>query len=93
MLWRIILGYPLGNPAIILPSIMVNIIGANNYSGDVIYEGMNEVLEIENAYLHLYGKKQTRPGRKMGHITIISKEKHDLLHKANKVKRTLITKS
>jgi 5-(carboxyamino)imidazole ribonucleotide synthase len=93
MLWRIILGYPLGNTEAILPSIMVNIVGADGYSGEVKYEGLEEVLQMENAFVHLYGKKQTRPGRKMGHVTIMSREKQDLLYRSNKVKRTLIAKS
>lgn len=92
MLWRVILGYPLGNTDAILPSIMINIIGAEGFSGDVKYEGLDEVLKIENAFVHLYGKKQTRPGRKMGHVTILSNEKQDLLHKSNKVKRLLVPK-
>lgn len=89
MLWRVMLGYPLGNTDPILPSIMINIIGAEGHSGDVCYEGLEEVLKIENAFVHIYGKQQTKPGRKMGHVTILSKEKQDLLHKANIVKRTL----
>lgn len=93
MLWRVMLGYPLGNTGIILPSIMVNILGADGYTGDVKYEGLEEVLKIENAFVHLYGKKQTKPGRKMGHVTLLSQEKQDLLYKSNKVKRTLIAKS
>ena len=93
MLWRIMLGYPLGNTNYILPSIMVNIIGANGYSGAVNYEGLDEVLKIENAFVHLYGKKQTRTGRKMGHVTIMSREKQELLFQSNKVKRTLIAKA
>jgi len=93
MLWRIMLGYPLGNTDPILPSIMVNIIGTEGYSGNVIYEGLEEVLKIENAFVHLYGKKQTKPGRKMGHVTILSKEKQELLHQSNKVKRTLLPKA
>src|SRR5688500_7066897 len=93
MLWRIIMDYPLGNPDAILPSIMVNIIGGEGYSGPVKYEGLDEVLKIDNAFVHLYGKKETRPGRKMGHVTIISKEKQDLLHKSNKVKRNLLVRS
>jgi 5-(carboxyamino)imidazole ribonucleotide synthase len=93
MLWRIILGYPLGHTDAILPSIMINIIGADSYSGDVKYEGLHEVLQIENAFVHLYGKKQTKPGRKMGHVTILSNDKQDLLHKSNRVKHTLIAKS
>jgi len=93
MLWRIMLDYPLGNTDAILPSIMVNIIGADGFKGEVKYEGLEEILKIENAFVHLYGKKETRPGRKMGHVTILSKEKQDLLHKSNKVKRTLLPKS
>jgi len=93
MLWRIILRYPLGNTAAILPSIMVNIIGADGYSGTVQYEGLEEVLKIENAFVHLYGKRLTKPGRKMGHVTILSQEKQELLHLSNRVKRTLLAKT
>jgi 5-(carboxyamino)imidazole ribonucleotide synthase len=93
MLWRIMLGYPLGNTDPILPSIMINIIGAEGFSGEVKYEGLEEVLKIENAFVHLYGKKQTKPGRKMGHVTVLSKEKQELLHQSNKIKRTLIAKA
>jgi 5-(carboxyamino)imidazole ribonucleotide synthase len=87
------LGYPLGNTDSIFPSIMVNILGAEGFSGDVRYEGLDEVLKIDNAFVHLYGKKQTKPGRKMGHVTVISREKQDLLYKSNKIKRTLIARS
>lgn len=93
MLWRLMLNYPLGNTDAILPSIMVNIIGAEGFSGDVKYEGLEDVIKIENAFVHIYGKKQTKPGRKMGHVTIMSKEKQDLLHKSNKVKHTLFPKA
>ncbi len=93
MLWRLILDYPLGNTDYILPSVMVNIVGAEGHTGDVIYEGLDEVLKIENAFVHIYGKKQTKPGRKMGHITILSTEKQDLLHKSNKIKNSLVVKA
>ena len=93
MLWRIILGYPLGNTAPILPAAIINIIGAENYTGNVIYEGLEEVLTIDNAFVHLYGKKLTKPGRKMGHVTIMHSSYHDLTHKANKVKNLLKVKS
>ena len=93
MLWRIILGYPLGNADAILPSMMVNITGCEGYSGPVKYEGLEEILKIENAFVHLYGKKETRPGRKMGHVTILSQEKQELLHKSIKIKRTLMART
>ncbi len=89
MLWRIMLGYPLGNTDPVLPSVMVNLVGEDGYSGPVTYQGLKEVLEIPNAFVHLYGKKETKPGRKMGHVTVLSREKQDLLHQANKIKRSL----
>ncbi|MET0635355.1 MAG: 5-(carboxyamino)imidazole ribonucleotide synthase [Chitinophagaceae bacterium] len=93
MLWRIILGYPLGNTDAILPSAMINVIGAEGYSGSAKYEGLQEVLAIDNAFVHLYGKKETKPGRKMGHITVLSKEKQELIHQANKIRGLLSVQS
>lgn len=89
MLWRILLRYPLGNTAALLPSVMINLIGAEGHSGPAHYEGLEEVLKIENAFVHLYGKRETRPGRKMGHVTVMSAEKAELVHQANKVRQTL----
>jgi 5-(carboxyamino)imidazole ribonucleotide synthase len=89
MVWRIILDYPLGNTKAILPAVMVNVIGSEGHSGPAQYEGLEEVLKIDNAFVHLYGKKQTKPGRKMGHVTVLSSEKVDLVHKANKIKQAL----
>jgi 5-(carboxyamino)imidazole ribonucleotide synthase len=89
MLWRIMLAHPLGNTQSILPSVMVNIIGHEGSSGSPVYDGLNEVLQIDNAFVHLYGKLTTKPGRKMGHVTILSAEKQDLIHKANKIKQSL----
>jgi 5-(carboxyamino)imidazole ribonucleotide synthase len=69
------LDYPLGNTDIIMPSALVNIIGAENHEGEAFYDGLNEVLKMENVFVHLYGKSKTKPGRKMGHVTILSNEK------------------
>ncbi|MBS1730165.1 MAG: 5-(carboxyamino)imidazole ribonucleotide synthase [Bacteroidetes bacterium] len=93
MLWRIMLQYPLGNTAPILPSAIVNIIGAEGYSGDAYYEGLPEVLKMEKVFVHLYGKKITKPGRKMGHVTILGNDYNDLAHSANKIKHTLKVKT
>ncbi len=93
MLWRIMLNYPLGNPAAILPSAIVNIIGAEGYSGEAEYEGLHEVLKMEHVFVHLYGKKDTKPGRKMGHATIMGNDYSDLAHRANKIKNTIKVKS
>ena len=89
MLWRIMLGYPLGNTKAILSSAMINVIGSEGHSGNAVYEGLEDVLRIDNAFVHIYGKHQTKPGRKMGHITVMSNEKADLVHKANKIKSLL----
>ena len=89
MLWRIMLQYPLGNTEHILPAAIVNIIGAENCTGTPIYEGLEKVLEIPDAFVHIYGKTTTRPGRKMGHVTILSKEKQELIHQANRILQTL----
>ena len=89
MLWRIILGYPLGNTKAIMHSAIVNLIGEENYRGPAKYAHLDEVLKIENIFVHIYGKKETRPGRKMGHITILSNERQQLIHVAGKIKQTL----
>lgn len=89
MLWRVILGYPLGNTDAILPGAIVNLLGAEGHDGEAVYEGLTEVLQIDNVFVHIYGKKETKAGRKMGHVTILSKEKQDLVHKAHKIKNTL----
>ena len=89
MLWRILLQYPLGNTEAILPSAIVNIIGAEGFTGTAKYEGLEEVLKMTNVFVHIYGKAETKPGRKMGHVTIVSKDYQDLTYKANKIKHLL----
>lgn len=89
MLWRVILGYPLGNADAILPGAIVNLVGEQGHQGAAHYEGLDEVLAMDNVFVHIYGKKETRAGRKMGHVTILSREKQDLVHKAHKIRNTL----
>lgn len=89
MLWRIILQYPLGNTDPILPAAIVNLLGEDGHSGDAHYEGIDEVLKMDDVFVHIYGKKQTKPGRKMGHVTIINKDKRELVYKKNRIKQLL----
>ncbi len=89
MLWRIMLDYPLGNTACILPAAIVNLLGEEGFTGEAAYPGLTEVLKMDNVFVHIYGKRETKPGRKMGHVTILSNEKQELLHTANKIKHTL----
>lgn len=93
MLWRVLLDYPLGNTDHIMPAAIVNILGAEGQTGPVRYEGLNEILAMDNVFVHLYGKTHTRPGRKMGHVTILSNEKQELIHKANLIKNMLFVKA
>ncbi|WP_462319119.1 5-(carboxyamino)imidazole ribonucleotide synthase [Marinilabilia sp.] len=90
---RAILNLPLGSTKIKLPSVMVNILGAEGYEGPVVYEGLSESLAIEGVKIHLYGKKATRPYRKMGHVTVLSSSLESALEKAEKVKQLIKVKS
>ena len=89
ILWRIILGYPMGNTEMLRPSVLVNLVGEKGFNGPVTYEGIEEVLKIPNTYVHVYGKSETKPGRKMGHVTLIGNDRFDLIRKANHIKSTL----
>ena len=89
MLWRLMLGFPLGNPDHILPASIVNLVGEPGHNGVPYYEGLHKVLAMDNVFVHLYGKLQTKPGRKMGHVTILSSEPQELVHKANQIKHLL----
>ena len=93
MLLRIMLDYPLGNTKHILPAAIVNILGEENYIGNAVYEGLDEVLKMDDVFVHIYGKKHTKPGRKMGHVTILSNEKQELIHTATKIKQLLKVKT
>lgn len=93
MLWRILLGLPLGNPKAIMPAAIVNLLGAAGHSGEVHYEGLEEILSMDNTFVHLYGKRQTKPGRKMGHVTILGTDKDSLVFRANKIRNSLAVKS
>ncbi len=86
---RAILNLPFGDTSIILPSAMVNLLGEEGYSGHASYQGMKEVLAIEGVHVHLYGKKMTKPFRKMGHVTIVDADVESLRKKANFVKEHL----
>lgn len=86
---RAILNLPLGNTATVLPSAMVNLLGEEGFSGDAQYQGLEEVLRLAGTHIHLYGKKITKPFRKMGHVTIVDPDLESLRKKANFVKQTL----
>lgn len=86
---RAILGLPPGDTSCTASSAMVNILGEEGFTGLARYEGLNEVLSLSGVHVHLYGKKQTKPFRKMGHVTLVDPDLESLKKKANFVKQTL----
>lgn len=90
---RCILGFPLGSTSLKIPSVMINLLGEKNETGLVKYEGLTESMAIEGVKIHIYGKKETKPFRKMGHATILDLSIEKAKEKANKVKETLKIKS
>lgn len=90
---RAILNLPLGSTALVYPSVMVNVLGEQGYEGDAIYEKLNDVLAIEGCYVHLYGKKTTKPFRKMGHVTIVNKNLDQAKRTAKLVQQLLKVKA
>jgi 5-(carboxyamino)imidazole ribonucleotide synthase len=86
---RAILNLPLGKTDAYQPSAMVNLLGEEGYSGETRYDGLEEVLRTSGTHIHLYGKKLTKPFRKMGHVTIMDENIESLKKKANFVKQTL----
>ena len=86
---RAILGLPLGSTRQHSIGAMVNIIGEPGYAGKTKYVGIEECMKIEGAHLHLYGKTETRPFRKMGHINIADKDRKKVLENIDKIKSTL----
>jgi 5-(carboxyamino)imidazole ribonucleotide synthase len=86
---RAVLNLPLGNTDSKVAGIMVNLVGEDDYRGNVVYENIAKILEWEGVTPHIYGKKQTRPFRKMGHVTIVNKDIKEARRIAEKVKNTI----
>ena len=86
---RAILDLPLGNTDSKVAGIMVNLVGADGYSGNVIYENIEKILGWNGVTPHIYGKKQTRPFRKMGHVTIVNKDITEARRIAEDVKNSI----
>ena len=86
---RSILNLPLGNTDNKVAGIMVNLVGEEGFSGDVIYQNIEEILKIDGVTPHIYGKKETRPFRKMGHVTIVNADIDKAREIAQKVKETI----
>lgn len=84
--YRVLKNVPLADTDAIGFSGMLNLVGEENYSGKVNYKGLENVLKLPKTYVHLYGKKETKPGRKMGHINVLADSREELLEKLNHIK-------
>ena len=90
---RGILNLPLGSTQVTTPSVMVNLLGAEGHIGPVVYEGLTPCLETSGIHVHLYGKKITKPYRKMGHVTVTDSDLEKAKQKAQWVKQTIRVES
>jgi 5-(carboxyamino)imidazole ribonucleotide synthase len=86
---RAIFDLPLGDTRTIHHAVMINLLGEPGYEGPAEYEGLSEVLKLDGVYVHLYGKKITKPFRKMGHVTIVDEDRNRAVEKARFVQQTL----
>lgn len=86
---RAILDLPLGNTASKVAGIMVNLVGAEGFSGTVVYENIEKIMAIDGVIPHIYGKKETRPFRKMGHVTIVNENMNEARRIAEEVKNSI----
>lgn len=84
--YRVLKNLPLADTENLKFSGMLNLVGEENYTGKVKYEGLEDVLKLPKTYVHLYGKTETKPGRKMGHINVLANSREELLEKLNHIK-------
>ncbi|MBL7820732.1 MAG: 5-(carboxyamino)imidazole ribonucleotide synthase [Saprospiraceae bacterium] len=84
---RALCGLQLGDPNYKELAIMINILGEPPYIGNAIYQNLNQILALPGVHVHLYGKTETRPYRKMGHVTVTGNDLNSCLEKANFVKQ------
>jgi len=90
---RAIYNWPLGSAELHHPAAMVNLVGSEGYRGEAVYEGFDELLKMERVYVHLYGKKETRPFRKMGHIVLIEEERERAIEKIRYIQKQIKVRS
>ncbi|MCL1680707.1 5-(carboxyamino)imidazole ribonucleotide synthase [Elizabethkingia miricola] len=85
-MYRVVKNLPLADTDAVTFSGMLNLVGADGFSGKVVYAGLDEVLKLPKTYIHLYGKTETKPGRKMGHVNVLADSREELMEKLVKIK-------
>ena len=86
---RAILNLNLGSTSMKIPGIMLNLVGEEKHFGEAIYDNIEESLKIPGASIHIYGKKDTKPHRKMGHITIVNKDLNKAKEFADRIRKSI----
>jgi len=86
---RSIFNLPLGDTRCITNSVMINLLGEKGHDGVAKYKGLEKIMALDGVYIHLYGKKYTKPFRKMGHVTVVDQNRESAIEKANYVKQAL----
>ncbi|MGK0435877.1 MAG: 5-(carboxyamino)imidazole ribonucleotide synthase [Flavobacteriales bacterium] len=87
--YRSVMNFPLGSTEIIQPGVMINLLGDKNHTGTPVYKGINEVIKQQGVYVHLYGKTETKPFRKMGHITVVNPDLDKAIANAREVAKSV----
>ncbi len=90
---RAVLDLPLGSTELKTAGVMANLVGAEGFTGDVVYDGYDELLSEPGVNIHIYGKAQTRPFRKMGHVTVVAKDRDEARKRAEWAKNSILVKS
>lgn len=90
---RAVMNWPLGDPNLRCPAAMINLLGEPGHEGPVYLEGMEEAMAEQGIYIHLYGKKVTKPFRKMGHVTLLGEDIQEVKAKAQRIKELIKIKS
>ncbi|WP_439483191.1 5-(carboxyamino)imidazole ribonucleotide synthase [Cyclobacterium plantarum] len=90
---RAVMGMPLGHTGIRSAAAMVNLLGEAGFTGEALVEGLDEAIQEKGVYLHLYGKKLTKPFRKMGHVTVLEEDMKKLREKAQRIKELIKIKA
>jgi 5-(carboxyamino)imidazole ribonucleotide synthase len=90
---RSVMNWPLGNTELRCPAAMINLLGEEGFTGPVLIEGKEEAMAEKGVYIHLYGKKITKPFRKMGHVTLLDDNVDNLKKRAQRIKELIKIKS
>ena len=89
---RACLDLPLGATELRGVALTANLVGESGFIGSPVIEGLEDLSQLPDAHIHLYGKDECRPGRKMGHFTLIGDNHDELIQQLELVRRSLVVR-